>query len=226
MKQLTKGEQTQQEILQRVNAYFNESGVDHTIAQIADHIGMGKSRVTNYFPRKELLLLALLKAYEKGLSQLIDMHQPDTKITDFRKFVSYLSDAMDLMYNYRGVIAHTMVNKNIDADLVKHLRDTYAKNRDRIYRRIENLVHGGHLSPGLLEPDAFEVFSLHYLGMNSTWIIRYDLMGSNASYKAAKPIFLKAIFCCLKPYLTPKGKQDLEASLEAVQERIPDQALR
>ena len=213
MKQPTKGEQTKSEILERVNVFFNEQGVDHTITEIAEHIGMGKSRITNYFPKKELIIVGLLRQHEKHLADLNSKHQPYERIYDFGNFIPFLSDTMELMFQYRGVVAYAMINPGMDRDIFQHIRLNYKENKKRIRRRVENFVNNGLIQSELLDHEPFEAYFFQYVCISSNWIITHNLLDPDKTLKSLKPRYLNSILCCLKPYLTEKGRENLEATL-------------
>jgi AcrR family transcriptional regulator len=213
MKHPSKGELTRQKILEKVNALFNGNGVDHTISQIAASIGMGKSRVTNYFPKKEHLVLALLKQYEGELVGVFEQHKAHKDFTDIRQFVNYLSDVMDLMFRYRGVIAHAMTNPAVNSMVGMHIGENYSRNREKLRQRLSTYSKNGLVEDRLLEPEIFEVFSVQFLTLASNWIISYTLMDPEKAYKAVKPVYLRSILYCLNPYLTEEGRTEMESVL-------------
>lgn len=213
MKQPTKGERTKSEILERVNAFFNIHGLDHTIAELAEHIGMGKSSITNYFPRKELLIINLLRQHEQQLDALVSKYQPGEKIYDFGNFIPFLSDVMDLMFRYRGVIAYAMVNPGISDEILPHIRRNYAQNKERIRMRLEKFNLNGLVTSDLLDPETFEEYFFQYACMSSNWIISHNLLNPEKNLETVKLRYMRSILCCLKPYLTEKGAENLENAM-------------
>lgn len=212
MKHPTKGELTRQKILERVNSLFNGQGVDHTISQIATSISMGKSRVTNYFPKKEHLVLGLLKQYEGELVKVFEHHQAHKDFTEIGQFVNYLSDVMDLMFRYRGVIAHAMTNPAVNSMVGVHIEENYKRNREKLRQRLNSFSKNGLVEGRILEPEYFEVFSVQFLTLASNWIISYTLMDHDKAYDAVKPVYLRSILYCLKPYLTEEGRAEMESA--------------
>ena len=213
MKHPSKGEKTKSEILERVNTLFNEQGVNRTISEIASHIGMGKSRITNYFPRKELLIISLLRRHEQELALLVSKHQPDQKSFDLRNYVSFLSEVMELMFCHRGVIAYVMINPTMDEDIHKHIQINFARNKMRIRKRLENFEKNGLIRPTLLESEAFESYFFQYVCMSSNWIISHNLLDPDKTLEEVKTRYLRSILCCLQPYLTEKGEEKLKTVL-------------
>lgn len=219
MDKLTKGEKTQSEILERVNAFFNQNGVGHTIARISVAIGMNKSRITNYFPKKEHLVLSLLENYESQMAALFARHQYDEGIFDFNAFIPLLSDAMELMFHYRGAISYGLTNHQaMDDGISRHIRASYASNKERVRNRLELFVRNGLVKRHLLDPTHFETYFFQYMCMSSNWIITHNLLYADQAFEAVKPRYLRAILCCLQPYLTEKGRENLETALPAYEE--------
>lgn len=219
----SKGAHTRAQILERVNTLYNEKGVDHTLAHIAASIGMGKSLITNYFPRKELLIISLLRQHQEHLAALSATHYPGEKSRDFRNYIPYLSDTMELTFRYRGVIAYAMINPTLDPDIFEHIRKNYARNKERIRKRMEHFERNDLITPNLLDPETFEAYFFHYACMSSNWIISHNLLNPDKSLESVKPMYIRSILCCLKPYLTEKGGRQLETEWNKLkQARIAD----
>ncbi len=206
----SKGARTREKILERVNTFYNEHGVDHTLAEMAAHIGLGKSLITNYFPRKEILIITLLRQHQEQLASLAAAHDPGEQSEDFHNFIPYLSDTMELTFRYRGVIAYAMLNPDLDPGIFEHISVNYARNKERIRLRMERFERNGLISPDLLDPDTFEAYFFNYACMSSNWTISHNLLYPGKTLDTVKPLYMKSILCCLKPYLTDKGKEQLE----------------
>mgnify|MGYP001031071001 CR=1 FL=1 len=213
MKKRTKGEQTRSEILEKVNTFYNEQGLDHTLAEMASHIGMGKSRITNYFPKKELLIITLLQQHEEQLAVLVSKHHPYKKSYDFKNYIPFLAEVMELMFHHRGVIAYVMINAGMDDEILRHIQLNYARNKKRIRKRLENFEKNGLIKSTLLEPENFESYFFQYVCMSSNWIISYNLLDPDKTLGEVKGRYIRSILCCLHPYLTEKGHENLKTAL-------------
>jgi AcrR family transcriptional regulator len=209
MKASTKGEITRQEILQKVNDLFNESGIDHTLVQISKSIGIGKSRITNYFPKKEDLIINLLREYEVEMADWVSNYQSKTGIRNFSEYIPYLAGIMELMFQYRRVISISLINSKPEGDVVHHMTSRYEMNKRQIRDRMEAFAKNGLIREELLEPERFEVFIFQFFCMTSNWIVMYNLLDADRDFKLVKVRYLKSILCCLDSYLTDKGRKDM-----------------
>jgi AcrR family transcriptional regulator len=209
MKASTKGEITRQEILQKVNDLFNQSGVEHTIVHISESIGIGKSRITNYFPKKEDLIINLLREYEAEMAEWVSNYMSKTEIRNFCEYVPYLVGIMELMFEYRRVISLSLINPKPGGDVIHHMRSNYDRNKRQIRGRMEVFARNGLLRKELLEPENFEVFIFQFFCMTSNWIVMYNVLDADIDFKLVKVRYLKSILCCLDSYLTEKGRKDM-----------------
>lgn len=213
MKRLTKGEQTKKEILERANAFFNRHGVDHTIVHISKAIGMSKSRITNYFPKKDYLVLTLMGNYETKMAAILTKHGYDSGLPDFGKFIPMMTDIMKLMFQYRAVISYALVNPAMNGEIYQQIKKSYANNKNRIHRRLEDFAYYNLVKKDVLEPETFEEYFFQYMCMSSNWIISYNLLDDGKDIDTLIPRYLRAILCCLKPHLTAKGNENLKSAL-------------
>ena len=213
MKKLTKGEKTQKEILERANEFFNGHGVDHTIVHISRAIGMSKSRITNYFPKKDYLVLTLMGNYETKMAEILYKHSYDTGMSDFGKFIPMMAELMKLMFQYRAVISYALINPTMDGEIYQHIKKSYANNKNRIRRRLEDFAYYDLVKKDVLEPETFEEYFFQYMCMSSNWIISYNLLDDGKDIDTLIPRYLRAVLCCLKPHLTAKGLENLKSAL-------------
>ncbi|WP_288370703.1 TetR/AcrR family transcriptional regulator [uncultured Algoriphagus sp.] len=213
MPQASKGELTRNKILRDTNEFFNKNGINSTITEIGQQTGLGKSKITNYFPKKEILFKAILEEYnEKAQHLFLQYHQGDIQFS-FSWYVSYISKVMDLMYEYRAVINFSLVEDN-NFEVNQHIRESYLKNKKVIHQRIEFMVNQGLIDSSLLDQSEFNVFVLQYYSVASFWINIFQRVESERSYFESKPDYLKAILACFNPYLTKKGKEEKSKAVE------------
>ena len=205
----TKGELTRQEILQKVNDLFNQSGIEHTIVQISKSIGIGKSRSTNYFPKKDDLIISLLREYEAEMADWVSNYTSKTEIRNFCEYVPYLVGIMELMFEYRRVISLSLINPKPDGDVIHHMRSRYEMNKRQIRDRLEVFARNGLIREELLKPENFEIFIFQFFCMTSNWIVMYNVLDGDIEFKLVKVRYLKSILCCFDSYLTDKGRKDM-----------------
>jgi AcrR family transcriptional regulator len=212
--ELTKGELTKREILNRVNDLYNEYGVLLTLSEIAAKTKLGRSRITNYYPKKENLIIGLLNQYEEELAILAKKYSSTDTISDLKEYTVYLSDIMDMMFQYRGVMSHVLVNPIPDCDISGQLHKNYKRNINRIKSRIETFVSNGLVSPILLEKENLEIYIFQFLCLTSTWMIMYNQLDAGKELSKVKPRYLRGVLFGIKPYLTKKGEANLAEAFE------------
>lgn len=214
MEKLTKGDRTRSHILKMVNNLFNEEERLLTLDEIAGKLNIPKSRILNHFSKKELLMLGLYEQYQKKLSHLLSIKNPDNGNLNFTRLADYYSEILDLFYDYRFTINFLFVNPLNDEELDSHLISTYHKNKERIFRRVESLVARGLVHKGLLVPDEFSVFLFKHTNLMTTWTISLRLYYKGMEYKPVKPLIIKSLLSCFESYLTRAGRADYSRAIE------------
>jgi AcrR family transcriptional regulator len=66
-----KGIEMRQNIVQEARRIFNKEGLHLTLDQIAQKLGITKGRITNYFPTKDKLFVALSQDYDLRFQELM-----------------------------------------------------------------------------------------------------------------------------------------------------------
>ncbi|OZV69883.1 TetR/AcrR family transcriptional regulator [Winogradskyella aurantia] len=205
----TKGELTKQNIVKAVNQLFNEKEMLPSWDDLASELKINRSRITNYFPKKELLILAIYLEFEENLKMLIEKQGYTEQIENFSALKEYYSDIMDLLFDYRFAISYVLVNPNNDEDLNNHISTTYKNNKLRLYQRVEHLVNAGLVSKKLLDENQFKPFAFQHTNILTTWIISYRLYDRHLEFSEIKPIYLKGVLLCYFPFLSEKGKKEI-----------------
>lgn len=210
MPKQSKGMATRQRILEEVSQLYNEEGLTLTLDQLARKLGLTKGRITNYFPKKEQLLLAIFREYEDKAAQLYQRYQQDEASLDLSDFLLYYSKMMDLQYRYRFAMAYLAVQPIGEPELQQHIATRYRQNKANLKKRLSYQVRSGTLREELLEPETFELFSFQIYNLFTTWVVSLQLYYKDEGYEQMKPVFLRGIISCYTPYLTEKGKAELE----------------
>ncbi|MCA0133325.1 TetR/AcrR family transcriptional regulator [Winogradskyella alexanderae] len=210
MTKFSKGEKTKKTIVKRVNKLFNKKEMLLTWDEMAAELNLSRSIITNYFPRKELLILAIYYEFEHTLKLFLKNHNQNSEATSLQHLKVYYSGVMDLLFEYRFSISYVLVNPMNDEALRSHLDSTYENNKIRLLDRIKNLVKFGIINKALLKDDNFSSFTFQHTNLLTTWVISYRLYDKNLGYKKMKPIYLKGVLDCYLPYLTSKGKFDYD----------------
>ena len=196
---------------------YNEEGLNLTLGQIASKLGMTLGSITNYFPRKELLLLALYRDYDEKMDALHRRFQNEEALLDFSGVVRYYHKIMDLQYRYRFAIAFLAVQPIGDSELQQHLQERYLENRRNLEKRVAFQVTSGSLKAELLEPATFDIFCFQLYNLLTTWVVSLHVYHRERGYREMKPVYLRGILNCFTPYLTEKGIAELEEALRPLE---------
>jgi len=214
MQKLSKGAQTKNKIINQSNQLYNKSDTFLTLGELADSLNLSRGLITNHFPKKELLLLAIFKNYEVRLKELIESYNPDASTITLQHLFEYYSKVMDLMYEYRFAISYIFVNPIRDADLKEYIRKTYLNNKRRLKERTDYLVTIGLFSDKILNEDYFEAFNFQHSNLLTTWIINYRLYDYTESYQQRKSVYMRGLINCFIPFLTEDAMKEIHTIIK------------
>lgn len=192
---------------------YNEEGLKLTLDEIAGRLGLTKGRITNYFPRKEDLLLAILQNFDDKADRLYRRYQNEDALLEFSGMVKYYQEVMDLQYRYRFAMSFVAVQPIGEPELQAHIEKRYRKNRANLKERVAFQVETGSLKEELLNPATFEVFCFQLYNLLTTWVVSLQLYYPSEGYEKMKPVFLRGIMNCYTPHLSEKGERELEEAL-------------
>jgi AcrR family transcriptional regulator len=213
---MNKGLETRISIVEESRKLFNRKGCDLTISQISREIGHGKSKLSNHFPKKSDLIFAILESYEKSLGQFIGaFSELDNRYT-FQNHAALMNELFDLMFEYRGVIAYSLTAPKNDSAMMLAVRGRYASNQVRLRTRLEYMVESGLLVKEVLESHSLKTFEVQYMTSLTTWFITLELYYGEENYHLMKPEYIKAVLHTFSPYLTEKGRKELDATLSSI----------
>ena len=193
-----------QRIIREARNVYNEEGLHLTLDQLAAKLELTKGRITNYFPTKDDLFVALSQDYDLRFQELMIQFGGETKLS-FEWLVTVFSAIMDLQYEYRSAIIFVATTNSSQKDMHGQITNSYKSNSKQVGSTLEGLIKSGLIKPDIMEPGIFEVFSFQYINLFTTWVISLEIYHSTRSYKKMKPVYLKGILGCFYPYLTRKG---------------------
>ncbi len=210
MTQLTKGAATRLQIVEKARKIYNDHGIDITISTLAQQMGVTRSRISNHFPTKESLFIAILQEYEEEYAAIQKQYSSVEKSASLQLYVDYMGDTMDAQYKYRCGIIFLNVLSPSQHELKKQIRENYGRNLLLIRSRIQNLVDQGLVEPRVFREPAWSSFLFVLINLMTQWVVHLDMYDRNKSYAENKALYLRGIFTHVYlPYLTEKGKQAL-----------------
>jgi AcrR family transcriptional regulator len=204
-----KGVEMRQSIISGACRIFNNEGLHLTLEQLASKIDSTKSRITNYFPTKEHLFLAITQEYQAQFEKLVAQMR-ENQVPSIQSLTDRCSRYMDLQYDFRCAIVFAAHINSSQKEVHSQVTENYSRNLNGVRISIEGLCNAKLVKPELLEQEHFVVFSFQFVNLFTTWLISQELYYSTESYPSQKPIYLKGIINCLLPYLTRKGQEEMK----------------
>ena len=203
-----KGKQSREEIINASRQIFNEEGINLTLVKLAKKMNMTLGRLTHHFKNKDLLFIGIAQDYEDKLRALRQRRQSNQ--ISFNTFITGVSQVMDLEFEYRCAIRYVVSSLRNRDEMKSHILKTYVNNRDDIRKTFEALVQVDSLQSTILRNDVYEVFLFQLTNMLTNWVINLELYDVDKTYADVKPVYLKGIISIFLPFLTDKGKRELE----------------
>jgi AcrR family transcriptional regulator len=207
---LTKGESTRRHIIDQARTIYNEAGIEITLDQLTQKMGLSKSRVNNHFRTKEKLFLAIFGAYQDDLTELLKKSKEAESEQPLQSYIDTLSAIMDLQFHYRCCtpFLNLVTSTRAETEITIHTEASVAQSKMAIQMRVERYVSAGWLQPSLLTEPHWSAFLFNYINGLTQWSIFYNMYDSAISYKKVKSIYLRSIILhSYTPYLTRKGKK-------------------
>ena len=203
-----KGIEMRQHIIREARKVYNEEGLHLTLDQLAGKLNLTKGRITNYFPTKDALFVALSQDYDIRFQELMVQFGEEMKVS-FEWLVKVFSAVMDLQYEYRSAIIFVATTSSSQIEMHHQITKSYKANSKQVGQSVERLLKAGLVKPVILDPKVFDVFCFQYVNLFTTWVISLEIYHNTSSYKKMKPVYLKGILGCFYPYLTTKGRNQM-----------------
>jgi AcrR family transcriptional regulator len=211
MKKVPKGESTRITIMDNARDIFNNKGINLTLDNLATEMKITKGKITNHFPTKDKLFLAILADYEEKLAALVIGMKEHYVSRTLSSLVTVLSNIMDLQYQYRCCIVYLNVLSPAQSEIRDHIKSTLGRNLGAIKVRMMGFVEGKILDSAMLEPDMFDAFIFIYINQLTQWVVYFDMYDKEKGFEKMKPVYIKGImYHVYGPYLTVKGRKELQ----------------
>lgn len=207
---MPKGANTRLTIIHEAREIWNTAGIGITIDMIAREMGVSKSRISNHFPTKDSLFIAILGEYEKELASTIQTLYEAGFGHSLQAYANGLHQIMDVQYKYRCGIIYLNVLSPSQHELKSHTASNYARNLASIRQRMELFYEQGLIVHSVLEEPQWSAFVFVYINLLTQWVIHLDMYDNNKSYLENKKVYISGILKHLyAPYLTEKGKRQM-----------------
>ncbi|WP_113921982.1 TetR/AcrR family transcriptional regulator [Cognataquiflexum aquatile] len=204
-----KGVEMRQTIIREARKVYNSYGLNLTLNQLAAILNLSKGRITNYFPTKEDLFVAISKDYDEQFANLF-LNFDETESPSFERLYKICSVVMDLQYEYRSAIIFVSTTNSGQKEIHERVTESYKSNFEQVRWSVLPLIDAGLITSEILQPEKFEVFSFQYVSLFTTWVISLEIYHTTKPYAEMKPVYLKGILGCFFPYLTEKGLKEFQ----------------
>lgn len=204
MKKITKGELTQNFVLNEARRVLNEHGIDLTLKELAEKMEVTIGKITNHFPTKDHLFAGLSKKYQEEYLSLRSSY-PWNNEYSLPKLYDYMGTIMDLQYEHRCLLLYvnsTGVNQKV---MLKQITASWRENLTGFEEMLSLLVKMELLTGEILKKEFFLIVRFQFINLFTTWLVSFTIYDNNLSYKKMKAIYQKGIIYSLYPYLTQKG---------------------
>lgn len=202
-----KGAATRQNIVSNARIVLNKKGINLTLVELAEFMGVALGTITNHFRTKDHLFVAISQEYQEQYLHLKTNIDWDKEIS-LRQVTKYFSAIMDLQYEYRCAIFSAASTSSSQKELYGQIRETYKLNRANSKKMVALFVKGGIFNNSILDKKRYEIFSFLTINVMTTWLISLEMYDKEKGYKKMKFIYLQGVFSCFEPYFTDAAKKE------------------
>ena len=206
MAKYTKGIETRRRLLRKLREALNEEGMLLTFDQLSKKLGVSKGQITNYFPTKERIFVALSEEYDEVLQETLSTFDWGEDYNLF-KLATLFEKIMDDQYRYRCVIYYTVVAPPSELGFSTQLQKSYEENVKKVRDMVELFVSKGLFRDALLEKPNYEVFLFQHLSVFTNWVMTIRTFQREEKYEREKQIYLFSILMVYYPYFTERGRE-------------------
>ncbi|MEN9570236.1 MAG: hypothetical protein RL172_1467 [Bacteroidota bacterium] len=211
MKSEKKGVVTRKTIVDNARIAFNEKGIALTFETLSKLLSIPKGRITNHFPTKESLFLAIMADYEEQMQSTIAGMYTQYQSALLKDYLQVIAAIMDIQYQYRCGIIYLNVLSPSQHEQSVHIKKTFERNKISIKNRLESMVKSGILKKDILTDAHFNSFIFVYVNMMTQWVIYYDMYDNEKKYKDVKATYLQSLLLyCYHPHFTDKGLEEYD----------------
>jgi AcrR family transcriptional regulator len=190
---MAKAQNSKEYIIQECTRVMNIEGVNLTLNQLANRLGISRGRINHYFRTKDALFIAIAQAYEQKLITINEEFDLKHKDFSFHTLEKRYAIIMDHQFDYRCAITYIVSSGHDDPDLSKHISETYKGNKEKLVQLLSAMVHLDMLTKDILEKDNLETFIFDFINIFTNWVLHYNLYDRELPYEQVKAIYLKAI---------------------------------
>ena len=195
MKGYQKGVLSRERLISQSREIFNESGLNITLSNLAQRLGITLGMLTYHFSTKDHLFIAIAEEYEMKFAEL-SKRMGNQQLT-LQYLITYAMKVMDLQYEYRCAIRYVTISSKNQTELSSHINDSYRNSKESILQMVQALVKSGELNDSLLNESNFRIFLFCFSCLFTSWPFILEIYDNSENYTDLKPIYLRGIFSAL-----------------------------
>lgn len=214
MQKLSKGAITRQTLITDARKVLNENGISLTLRELSSKMGVTIGRITNHFPTKEHLFIALSEDYETHFTQLMKSSAVQ-RVPSLTQLIQSTLKVMDLQYEYRCLfkfIYSAGLNQHI---ILNQVSAKWTKNLSNFTLMISGLVEAKILDRSILNKANYERFKFQHINLLTTWLVSHSIYDRTLPLAHCKEVYAKGVMMTFHPFLTKKGKTELVEVLKS-----------
>ena len=200
---------TKDKILKTALDLFNKEGIENvSLRRIQKEMGMKSDGNLRYhFRTKDLIIIHLFEAMQQELSEnRLAKLQSDYLLDDI---MDSMKRSFEIQYKYRFVLINLVeICRNIEV-IRQHFLEAKEHWKNYFLESVNKMIENGYIFVENDEEQKMNYFAMCNM-INNFWALDANLFGSGDSVNVVCRYF--KINCSLiKPYLTPKGKEEFNA---------------
>ena len=204
-----KGQKAKLEIVTQSRDVFNRKGIHITLGELASELGLGVSFITNHYRTKDHLIVAIAGEFNERNREIEAAFAAEPGVS-LSRFARMFSAMMDNQYLHRCAIIAIVSFINAEKELFREIKDAYPRSRESVRIFVKSLSDAGYVDPVLLQLKNYEVFSFQFVNLFMAWVVNHSLFNVDKTYEEMKPAYLAGILASLRPYFTPKGRDEFD----------------
>ncbi len=181
---------------------FNTFGLDITMNQLADYLGVSRGRISHFFSTRDALFEAISQVYQYRLQRIIIAFELEYANYNFENVKHLFGNIMDNQYDYRCVILYAAGAGNSKSVAGRQIQDAYRLSKTEIRLLISKLVAANDLKAEILDQQNYDIFEFQFVNLFTSWVISKEIYYPNNTYPEMKPLFHKGLLNLFEPYLT------------------------
>src|SRR5690606_23143701 len=158
------------------------------------------SRITNHFPTKTDLFVALSEEYESQFASLVGSYTwaDGVSLTSLMKL---LDRVMDLQYRHRCLMLFVCSITLSHEVMLAQISGKWKQNLPGFTRLIQMFVEARILQPRVLEGRHMDIVRFQHINLLTTWLVSYTLYDADRPLKRMKRVYLTGVMLALYPYM-------------------------